>query len=152
MNRLIRRLPIIIALLVGTAAWGAVPPINVVVSDSSGKLAFKGTTDANGSFTTGKLGGATYVVQFTSTNPALKGHQYSIALSAGKAKVAANAVPAEKFAGNGLAMKIVTGETAAEARKKHPEINSDPAAIRALERSEREYVATMTGRITEGKK
>jgi hypothetical protein len=112
----------IIASLLGAAASvtsAAVPLINVTVADSSGKVAYKGTTDGKGTFATGKLQPGGYVVQFNSKS-APKGTNYVLVISAGKKKVMANAVEAEKFAAGGVAMKIdvaaglnITGQVAA---------------------------------------
>ena len=43
-------------------AFGAVPAMNVTVSDASGKAAFKGMTNANGVFGTAKLAPGSYTV------------------------------------------------------------------------------------------
>jgi hypothetical protein len=103
-------------------AYGAVPAVNVTVSDASGKAAFKGATDAKGAFATPNLKPGNYVVQFNSTSGAVKGNHYAIVVSAGKKKVSASAVPGEKFAAGGVAMKVdvgaglnITGQIAAEA-------------------------------------
>jgi len=99
-----------VALVVGSAAltYAAVPPINVNVADASGKTAFKGATDSKGTFSTPKLPAGNYVVQFNSKS-APKGTQYALVVSAGKKKVTATAVSAEKFAAGGVAMKIDVG-------------------------------------------
>ena len=96
-----------IALIVaGTAsAFGAIPQINVTVADGSGKTAYKGATNAKGSFATGALKPGNYAVQFTSST-APKGTKYTLVISAGSKKVSADAIPAEKLAGGGVAMKI----------------------------------------------
>jgi hypothetical protein len=111
-----------IAGLLGAAASvasAAVPLINVTVADSSGKAAYKCTTDGNGTFATGKLQPGGYVVYFHSKS-APKGSKYLLVISAGTKKVMANAVEAEKFAAGGVAMKIevaaglnITGQVAA---------------------------------------
>ena len=146
------RLLFFLAPLVASAVSGAVPPINVIVSDASGKVAFKSITNANGTFTTGNLKPGPYVVQFTSTSAALRGNYYGLVVSAGKAKVAANAVAGEKFAAAGVAMKITAGEPIADILKKNPRLNN-PAAIRAMEQMEREAPVNITGQVTaEGKK
>ena len=100
---------------VGSAA---VPSIKVTVADSSGKVAYKGVMDGKGTFATGKLQPGGYIVYFNSKN-APKGSKYALMVSAGKAKVVANAVEAEKFAAGGVAMKIdvaaglnITGQVA----------------------------------------
>jgi hypothetical protein len=113
----------VVSLLLVTAcmAYGAVPALNVTVSDASGKTAFKGTTDTKGTFATANLKPGNYVVQFNSNNAAVKGNHYAIVVSAGKKKVTAGAVPGEKFAGGGVAMKVdvgaglnITGQVATE--------------------------------------
>ena len=93
---------------IASVAFGAVPSMNVTVSDSSGKAAYKGATDTKGSFATGTLKPGGYVVQLTSKN-APKGTKYAVVVSAGKKKVTANAVEAEKLAAGGVAMKIDVG-------------------------------------------
>jgi hypothetical protein len=107
-------------------AYGAVPAMNVTVADSSGKAAYKGATDGKGTFATGKLQPGGYVVQFDSKS-APKGSKYALVVSAGKKKVSANAVAAEKLAAGGVAMKIdvgaglnITGQVAAEDKGSAP--------------------------------
>ncbi|HEX4641785.1 MAG TPA: carboxypeptidase-like regulatory domain-containing protein, partial [Chthoniobacterales bacterium] len=101
----------IIALVVAATsiAFGAVPQLNVIVSDSSGKAAYKGATDSKGAFATGALKPGNYVVQFTSKSGGMKGNTYALFISAGTKKVQAEAVAGEKFAGGGVAMKIEVG-------------------------------------------
>jgi hypothetical protein len=114
-------------LIAGTSvAYGAVPAINVLVADSSGKAAYKGTTDTKGTFATGKLQPGGYVVQFSSKS-APKGTTYAVVVSAGKKKVTASAVHAEKLAAGGVAMKIdvgaglnITGQVAADDKNSAP--------------------------------
>ncbi len=99
-----------ITLAIGMAAmtYAAVPSINVTVADGSGKTAYKGATDSKGTFSTPKLQAGNYVVQFNSKS-APKGGQYAVVVSAGKKKVTASSVSAEKFAAGGVAMKIEVG-------------------------------------------
>jgi hypothetical protein len=92
-----------------TLTYGALPKINVSVSDSGGKAAYKGGIDAQGVFATPTLQPGSYVVQFSSKD-APKGSQYALVVSAGKKKVAANSIAGEKFAGAGVAMKIEVGQ------------------------------------------
>jgi hypothetical protein len=119
---------IFLGLAIGAAplAHAAVPAINVTVSDSSGKAAYKGATDTKGTFATGKLQPGGYVVQFNSKS-APKGSKYAMVVSAGKKKVTANAVQAEKLAAGGVAMKIdvgaglnITGQVAADDKNSAP--------------------------------
>lgn len=111
---------------IASIAFGAVPSMNVTVSDSSGKAAYKGATDPKGSFATGKLQAGGYVVQFNSKS-APKGATYAMVVSAGKKKVTASAVQAEKLAAGGVAMKIdvgaglnITGQVAADDKSSAP--------------------------------
>ena len=96
-------------LFVAGMAHGSVPPLTVTVSDAGGKATYKGATDANGTFATGKLKAGNYVVQFNSKG-ALKGRNYALVVSAGKKKVMADSVAGEKFAGGGVAMRINVGD------------------------------------------
>jgi len=99
---------IVIALTMGLSAplaGGAVPLLKIVVADSSGKLAYKGTTDASGLFATAKLPPGNYAIQITANN-APPDSRYTMVVSAGTKKVAANAIAAEKLAGRGVALKI----------------------------------------------
>ena len=89
-------------------AYAAMPSFNVTVEDSKGKTAYKGATDGKGVFGTGKLQPGGYVVKVAS-NSAPKGSKYTLVISAGSKKVAANAVTAEKLAGGGVAMMIDVG-------------------------------------------
>src|SRR5947207_1204374 len=95
---------------VGSLSFGAMPPLNVIVSDSSGKAAYKGATDTKGTFGTAKLQKGNYTVQFTSKSADLKGKTYALFISAGKKKITADAVAGEKFAAGGVAMKIDVGD------------------------------------------
>jgi hypothetical protein len=101
---------IALVISVGSLAFGAMPQLNVVVSDSSGKAAYKGATDTKGTFGTAKLQKGNYVVQFTSKSGDVKGQTYALFISAGKKKVTADAVAGEKFAAGGVAMKIDVGD------------------------------------------
>jgi hypothetical protein len=100
-----------LCLFLGAASFAdaGVPSMDVTVSDSTGKAAFKGATKADGGFATNKLQPGNYVVQFAAKNPSIKGGQYSIVVAAGKKKVVANAVAGERFLGGGVAMKVEVG-------------------------------------------
>jgi hypothetical protein len=107
-------------------AYGAIPTMTVTVADSGGKAAYKGATNSQGTFATGTLKPGGYVVQFNSAN-APKGSHYAMVVAAGKKKVTANAVAAEKLASGGVAMKIdvgaglnITGQVAAEEKSNAP--------------------------------
>jgi hypothetical protein len=122
MKKMIRSL-VMSLLLVAAIAYGGIPPMNVTVSDAAGKAAFKGATNTSGAFATAKLQPGNYVVQLNSKSAAAKGTYYAIVVSAGKKKVSANAVPAEKLSGGGVALKVdvgpglnITGQVATEAK------------------------------------
>ena len=101
---------IFIGLVFGAAAIcsGAIPSVNVIVADASGKTAYKGATDSRGIFASPKLAPGSYAVQFT-TNNAPKGSHYTVVVVAGTKKTFASAITAEKLAGGGVAMKIDVG-------------------------------------------
>jgi len=85
--------------------------MTVVVSDSSGKAAYKGATDAKGTFATGTLKPGNYVVQFNSRRSAdVKGNNFALVVSAGSKKVTADSVAGEKFTAGGVAMRISVGD------------------------------------------
>ena len=97
--------------------------MRVSVSDESGNAAYKGATNASGTFATAKLKPGKYVVQLNSKSPAVKGNNYAVVVSAGSKKVAASAVPGEKFNGGGVALKVdvgnglnITGQVAEESK------------------------------------
>jgi hypothetical protein len=95
------------AVAVASFACGALPQMTVLVSDSNGKAAYKGATDASGTFATATLKPGNYVVQFNARRGAdVKGSNFALVVSAGKKKVTADLVAGEKFAGGGVAMRI----------------------------------------------
>jgi hypothetical protein len=99
-----------VMLFVGAGmASAAIPSLNVTVSDSSGKAAFKGAVNAKGSFATGALKPGEYVVQFQSRGGDTKGSHYAVVISAGTKKVTADSLDGSKFAAGGVAMKINVG-------------------------------------------
>jgi hypothetical protein len=120
MNNMIRSLVMSLVLVAAAMAYGGIPPMNVTVSDASGKAAFKGATNTSGAFATAKLQPGNYVVQLKSSSAELKGKKYAVVVAAGKKKVSAD-VAGEKFAGGGVAMKVdvgaglnITGQVAAQ--------------------------------------
>jgi hypothetical protein len=126
MKNLIQNSFIVLILGIASLAYGAVPSINITVSGAGGKAAYKGATDAKGAFATPKLPAGNYVVQFNSKS-APKGATYAMVVSAGKKKVTASAVQAEKLAAGGVAMKIdvaaglnITGQVAADDKNSAP--------------------------------
>ena len=121
-----RCLLFVATLTLSGSAFGTVPSLKILVADSTGKIAYKGATNASGVFATPKLQPGNYAVQFTA-NDAAKGSRYTLVVAAGTKKVAANAVAAEKLTGGGVAMKIevgaglnITGQVAAEDKDSAP--------------------------------
>lgn len=118
---------IFIGLVCGAAAicTGAIPSINVTVLESSGKIVFKGSTDARGVFATKSLTPGGYVVQFNSKS-APKESRYALIASAGKEKVVANGIPGEKLIpGVAVTIKVgpglnLTGQVTAEDKNSAP--------------------------------
>ncbi len=108
MKKMIRNSVLSLFLVAASVTFGAVPPLSVTVSDASGKAAFKGTTNSQGSFTTSKVKPGNYTVQFNSPSGAVKGN-YAIVVSAGVKKVSAAGVAGEKFAKGGVALKLEVG-------------------------------------------
>ena len=92
-----------------SVADAGTPAMKVTVSDAGGRVAFKGSTNADGTFSTGSLNAGRYVVQFNATNSAVNGDQYALVISAGKRKVVADSVAGEKFLGGGVAMRLEVG-------------------------------------------
>lgn len=109
MKNLIRSAVASFLLIATCMAFGAVPPVNVIVVNAGGKANFKGTTDSKGFFATANLPPGNYAVQFVSNSAAVKGNNYTIVVSAGKKKVNAGPIPGEKFAKGGVAMKVDVG-------------------------------------------
>jgi hypothetical protein len=109
MKNILRSIVMAFLVIAASMAYSAVPPISVTVSDAAGKAAFKGATNSTGAFSTTKLQPGNYVVQFRSASPAVKGNYYAVVVSAGKKKVSASAVPGEKLAGGGVALKVDVG-------------------------------------------
>jgi hypothetical protein len=98
----------VVALVIGSlacVAYGAVPQMNVSVSDTSGKAAYKGATDSRGIFVSPKMQPGNYAIQFSSKT-APKGSHYTLVVVAGAKKTSASAITAEKLAAGGVAMKI----------------------------------------------
>ena len=104
MKNLLRSIVPSLLCVLATAAYAGVPAMNVTVSDAGGKAAFKGVTDAKGSFATSKLQPGHYVVQVSSRG-AVKGTMYTIVIGAGTKKVSASSIAAEKLSG-GVALKL----------------------------------------------
>ena len=110
MKTAFRNLFLLFVFFAASLASAAVPPIRVIVSNASGELAFKGTTDANGTFATANLKPGHYVVQFKAKNDAVKDNSYALVVSAGSKKVVANGVSGRMFTGGGVAMRVEVGD------------------------------------------
>ena len=97
-----------VSLLAAASAVHAagVPNVEVTVSDAAGRLTYRGKTDANGVFATGRVAPGNYVVQFQTTKAAAKGKDYAIFAAAGRHSVVADAVAGAKFSGGGVAMRL----------------------------------------------
>ncbi len=106
MNRFPRHVLLLFLSLLTASVAHALPSMEVAVSDANAKLAFKGKTQANGTFTTGDLRPGQYVVRFSSKSAALRGDSYLLILAVGKKPFVSNPVPGEKFAGGGVAIRI----------------------------------------------
>lgn len=104
---------IIVGLVASAAsvAFSAVPPLNVIVSDSAGKTAYKGATDGKGMFAAGALKPGQYIVQFNSKS-APKTSRYALIAAAGKEKVVANGIEGAKLvAGVAVTIKVGPGSS-----------------------------------------
>lgn len=120
MKNTVRNTLLAIAVFAASIAYGSVPTLNVIVSDANGKAAFKGATNAKGTFATAKLKPGNYTVQFNSPSGDIKGN-YAIVVAAGTKKVSAAGVAGAKFAKGGVALKVdvapglnIAGQVAAE--------------------------------------
>jgi hypothetical protein len=88
------------------------PAMEVTVTNAAGKVAYKGTTSANGTFATGNLEPGNYVVEFDSKAKIAKGTNFLLSATAGKNTVGSDSVPGERFVNPGMAMRIsVSGNT-----------------------------------------
>ena len=110
MKTALRNLFLLFVFVTASLASAAVPPMRVIVSNASGELAFKGTTDANGTFATANLRPGHYVVQFKAKSADVKDSSFALIVSAGSKKVVANAVSGSMFTGGGVAMRVDVGD------------------------------------------
>lgn len=110
------RIVVSVSLVLATVATAAVPALNVTVVDSSGKTAYKSTTDSRGIFISPKMQPGNYAVQFVSKD-APKGTHYTVVVVAGTKTTSASAITAEKLAAGGVAMKIeIKGDASIQAQ------------------------------------
>jgi hypothetical protein len=121
MSKIIVRSLFLLFALGAPLAYATAPAINICVSDGAGKVAFKGVASVNAPFVTNNLAAGNYVVQFNASDSTLRGHQYLLVVSAGRTKVSASSVAAEKFGQGGVAMRVtvapgdkITGQVARE--------------------------------------
>jgi hypothetical protein len=89
-----------------SAAYGAIPSMDVTVFDATEKVVFKRPLNADATFATGTLPAGKYVVQFNTRRAAGNRNEYLFVVAAGKKKVIADGVAAETLARGGAAMKI----------------------------------------------
>jgi hypothetical protein len=94
---------------IASTASAGIPSMEVTVFDASGKVEFRGATDANGTFATAHLPPGRYVVQFNTKSATAKGNQYLLVVSAGRKKVIATGVSGQTFIGGGAAMRVDVG-------------------------------------------
>lgn len=130
------------------ASYGGVAPIQVTVSDASGKVAFKGATHVNAAFVTANLAPGDYVVQFNARNGALNGQRYLLVVAAGTKKVIADDVAAEKFNGGGVAMRITVGsglKITGQIAPDNATVSSDIRKIRVVNGKRYVWVKARTG-------
>jgi hypothetical protein len=80
--------------------------VDVTISDSAGRVAYRGRTDNNGIFASTKVVPGNYVVQFNAKNAAANRADYGIFAAAGYHRVVAEAVAGSKLAGAGVAMRV----------------------------------------------
>lgn len=97
---------LLVLLFVASAAYaGSISPMDLTVSNSAGKVVYKGKTNAQGAFSTPTLAPGNYVVLFNSKKSP-KGGPFSAVVGVGKEQAIANAIPGGKFAQGGVAMKV----------------------------------------------
>src|SRR5213075_3106410 len=89
-----------IFMTVASLAQGEMPLVGVQVSDARGAVAYRGQTNASGTFATGKLVSGEYAVQFNSER--MPQGNYTLVLSAGQRKVLAEAVAGSRFGQGGV--------------------------------------------------
>lgn len=99
--------------------YAEVPRIEVTVVDATGRVAFEGATNVDGTFATTDLRPDHYLVRFRSRSAAVRGDSYVLIVSAGKKPFLSNALPGESFATSGVAIKMdadhvmkITGQVA----------------------------------------
>ena len=103
-----RSLPFTLLALFGAASLvsaSPLPALQVTISNSAGKLIYKGRTDSQGLFRTPSLMPGKYVVQFNAKS-SLKGRELALVVGAGKKKVVANSVAGSKLNQGGVAMRV----------------------------------------------
>ena len=93
-------------LLFASSVQADVGGIDVTVSDSEGRLGYRGKTTGDGTFSTGRIAPGNYVVQFKDADASVRDGEYAIVVGAGRNKVVAESVAGEKFVGGGVAMRV----------------------------------------------
>ena len=121
--------------------------MTVVVSDGNGHAAVRGTTNADGVFRTANLAPGNYVVELKSNAPA-RDTQYLVVVSAAQKKVTADSVPAVKFNGGGVALRVpVQSETriAGQIVTEEPVASTEAGNVRTVLGQRYYWVASTTG-------
>lgn len=133
--------------LIASAALAGLPSMTVIVSDTNGRAAFRGVTNADGLFRTDTLAPGNYVVQLKSSG-ATTDAQYLLVVAAGQKKVTADSVPAAKFNGGGVALRVpvraeqsIVGQIVTEA----PIASTDAGKVRTILGRRYYWVANVTG-------
>lgn len=99
-------------LLTAASVQGSVGGMDVTVSDAAGLLAYRGKTNADGTFSTARIKRGNYVVQLNARDESVRGGEYAVVVGAGRHKVVAESVAGEKFVRGGVAMRVkATGGT-----------------------------------------
>ena len=89
----------------------AIPPLDIIVSDANSKPAFRGVSNRDGTFATGKLAPGNYVVRFHSQHSFTKDDHYLLILSAGKKTLISNRLDGASFAASGVAANMEVAKT-----------------------------------------
>jgi hypothetical protein len=83
-----------------------VPNVDLMISDTAGRLVYRGNTDGNGVFASHEVAPGNYILQFRTKNAVAHRTDYAIYAAAGHQRVVADAVAGSKLAGSGVAMRL----------------------------------------------
>jgi hypothetical protein len=119
MNKITPKILLLLLPALSFVHAATIPAMEVTVTNAAGKVAYKGTISANGTFATGNLEPGNYVVEFDSKAKIAKGTNFAMSATAGKNTVSSDSVLGEKFINPGVAMRIsvsgnmkITGQVA----------------------------------------